>query len=133
MRRFLSPRWLAGHALMVVLVAAFLGLGWWQWQRAGEGNARSFAYALEWPLFALFVIFMWVKEVRDALRRPDGGGDSRAGPSPRGKVERAHPFVGVASPSWAERIRADEEEDEELAAYNRYLARLNAQAERQRR
>ena len=58
MRRFLTFRWLLRHAAMVVLVVAFLALGWWQIGRARHGNLLSFGYAVEWPLFALFVIFL---------------------------------------------------------------------------
>ena len=53
------------HLVMVVLVAACLGLGWWQIGRAAGGNPLSFGYAFEWPVFALFVIFIWYREVRD--------------------------------------------------------------------
>ena len=57
MRRFLTPSWLLRHAAMVGLVAAFLALGWWQVGRARGGNMLSYGYAIEWPVFALFVIF----------------------------------------------------------------------------
>jgi hypothetical protein len=56
------------HAIVVVLVVAFLGLGWWQLGRAEQGNALSFGYTIEWPFFATFVIFVWVREMRIALR-----------------------------------------------------------------
>src|SRR5690349_5736064 len=54
---------------MLGLVTAFLALGWWQLSRARAGNLLSFAYAVEWPVFAAFVIFVWVKEIRLELRR----------------------------------------------------------------
>ena len=68
MRRFLTPGWLLRHVAMVVLVAAFLALGWWQIGRARGGNMLSFGYAIEWPVFALFVIFVWTREIRAELR-----------------------------------------------------------------
>src|SRR5439155_5759336 len=66
--RFLSPRWLVRHAVAAGLVAAFLALGWWQVRRAAGGNVLSYAYAVEWPLFAAFVVALWTREVRAELR-----------------------------------------------------------------
>ena len=57
---------------MLVLVAAFLILGWWQLGRAKQGNALSLGYTFEWPFFAAFVIFMWVREMRITLYGPPG-------------------------------------------------------------
>jgi len=79
MRRLTSPGWLLRHAIVVVLVVAFLGLGWWQLGRAAQGNALSFGYTIEWPFFAAFVIFMWIREMRIALR---GGMPPTGRPSP---------------------------------------------------
>jgi DNA-binding transcriptional regulator of glucitol operon len=116
----LSPRWLALHVLAIVLVAACLGLGWWQWQRVGEGSARSLGYALEWPFFAAFVVLIWGHLVRDALR---GGGterpDTRSGEAAESSLLPPQPARAVEGPP-------EEEPDEELAAYNRYLAELHA-------
>jgi hypothetical protein len=72
MRRLTSPGWLLKHAIVLVLVAAFLVLGWWQFGRAKQGNALSLGYTFEWPLFAAFVIFMWVREIRITLHGPPG-------------------------------------------------------------
>lgn len=112
MRRFLTPGWLALHALAIVLCSAFLGFGWWQFDRAQSGNDRSWAYTFEWPIFALFVIVMWVKMIRD----------ERSGTAPAPK-EIEEP---VEAEEKREIIRRHEEEDPALAAYNRYLARLNS-------
>ena len=60
------------HAIVLVLVAAFLALGWWQLGRAKQGNALSLGYTFEWPFFAAFVIFMWVREMRITLHGPPG-------------------------------------------------------------
>ena len=72
MRRLASPGWLLKHAIVLVLVAAFLVLGWWQLGRAKQGNALSLGYTFEWPFFAAFVIFMWVREMRITLYGPPG-------------------------------------------------------------
>lgn len=106
---------------MLVLVAGFLGLGWWQVSRARAGNTLSFAYAVEWPLFAAFVVGIWVREIRAELR-----GESDSGPPPEPEpVSRQGPVVipvrqgGPVEP-----------EDPALAAYNRYLAWLAANPDR---
>lgn len=122
------------HALAVVLVVGFLLLGWWQVNRAAQGNMLSWAYAVEWPVFALFVVFVWVKEVRRELRpesspeQPEQDVQSADGSS--GEPYRAEPdtldgildrpVVTVRTP-----VEATADDDEQLAAYNRYLAWLN--------
>lgn len=111
-RRLLSPKWVLVHITVVVLVVAFLRLGWWQIGRAAGGNRLSFGYALEWPAFAIFVIFVWVKEIRRTL----GQGDQ---PVPR-EARPARPRPAREGPAY------DDSGDENLAAYNRYLAWLNA-------
>ncbi|MFD0691728.1 hypothetical protein [Actinomadura fibrosa] len=117
MRRFLTPGWLGLHLLAIVLCASFLGFGWWQYDRAQAGNDRSWAYTFEWPIFAIFVIVMWVKMIRDER-------DGVAPPAPQVIEEPAEAAVT------REIIRRQEEEDPALAAYNRYLARLNAETHR---
>ena len=123
-RRLLSPRWLALHALAVVMAATCLALGWWQWRRGQAGNARSFAYALEWPTFAIFILFMWGRMIYDELRPP--------------AFRPARPTMAAAAtpasdPAPGPVAAVDPDADPELAAYNRYLAELNARAERYRR
>jgi DNA-binding transcriptional regulator of glucitol operon len=119
LRRFCSPRWLAFHLLVLVLVATFCALGWWQVRRAGEGNALSFGYALEWPAFAAFTVFVWYRTLRDTVR-PPAAEQPAAPPAYAMPVLPAHP----APPA------VPEDEDPELAAYNRYLAAL-AETDRQ--
>lgn len=68
---WLRPRWLVGHVLVGVVAVVFLRLGWWQWQHARQGNTLSYGYALQWPLFAAFGVFFWVKVVRERLSHAD--------------------------------------------------------------
>lgn len=109
MRRVLTRGWLAGHALMVVVVVTMLGLGAWQLSRATGGNMLSWAYTIQWPIFAGFVVVLWWREVRRAL-----AGDTAAAPPP------------PATRHTARVIEDDEADDPELAAYNRFLAWLSA-------
>ncbi|MFG2005419.1 hypothetical protein ACGFNU_40355 [Spirillospora sp. NPDC048911] len=118
MRRFLTPGWLGLHAVAIVLCASFLGFGWWQYDRAQAGNDRSWAYTFEWPIFAIFVVVMWIKMIRDDL----SGDETRQAP----KVIEEPAAAAVKR----EIIARQEEEDPALAAYNRYLARLNSESHR---
>jgi hypothetical protein len=110
--RFLvSPKWLGWHALVVVSVLGMLWLGNWQLHRAEAGNALSWAYTFEWPLFAIFAVVFWAKTIRDEVHPP----------------AEARPRDAVPLPGGIPAPRGDEEpgeEDEDLAAYNAYLARL---------
>jgi hypothetical protein len=111
-RRFLTPGWLLRHVVLVVLVAGFLWLGWWQLGRARGGNPLSFGYAVEWPVFALFVIFLWYREVRAELH-----GRYDEPPPPPDVPEDLRISVPV-------RRAAPLEDDGEVSAYNEYLAWL---------
>jgi hypothetical protein len=120
-RRLVTPRWLLVHAGVVVAVVTCLALGWWQVRRAAEGNPLSFGYAVEWPVFAAFVIFVWVREMRTTRRRESGGAPPRP---PSGEPDRSLDPARrgpVRSP-----VAYDDTDDPQLAAYNRYLAWLNA-------
>ncbi len=122
MRRLLTWRWILIHLGMVVLVVGFVLLGWWQITRARGGNALSFGYAVEWPVFAAFVVYVWAKEVRAARRTAE--------PTATGPTTRPEPVarpVIRASAQRARRVEAayDDSGDDELAAYNRYLAWLS--------
>ena len=44
---------------MVLWFAGCLAAGWWQAARAMDGNALSYLYALEWPIFALAGVVIW--------------------------------------------------------------------------
>ena len=106
-RRLLTPGWLLGHAAVWAMVAVFLALGWWQAGRAAEGNTLSWAYTFEWPLFAIFVIVLWIREMRATLR-----GEK---PPPAAPASRRGPVI----------TRREANLDDGDAEYNRYLASLN--------
>jgi len=104
--KWFSARAIGMHATLLVLVPACAALCDWQVHRALSGNTLSWAYVFEWPFFAGYGTYVWWKLVHD-------------------QMEPAAPVVPVGAEGAAapERI---EEPDEELAAYNRYLAQLNA-------
>jgi hypothetical protein len=124
-RFLIQPRWLGWHLLVVAAVFGMLALGDWQFRRAVSGNALSWAYTFEWPIFAIFAIVFWAKTIRDEFHPP-----VRSGPGPD---DVALPGGGPrheAGVSAAGRTAGDsgDEDDEDLAAYNAYLARLTAEA-----
>jgi DNA-binding transcriptional regulator of glucitol operon len=115
-----APRWLGWHAFVVAAVVGMAWLGDWQFRRAEAGNALSWAYTFEWPIFAVFAVVFWAKTILDELR-PKTAGDG-AGTS----VELPAGVPG--RPARAPDPDADQDADDpELAAYNAYLARLNEQ------
>ncbi len=122
---FWSPRWLFRHAVAVALVGAFLALGWWQIRRAASGNVLSYAYAVEWPVFAGFVVFVWYKEIRRARAEVDADGVTGDTAGPGRRAPAGPPPLRSTRP-----VRVgpayDDGDDEQLAAYNRYLAWLAA-------
>ncbi|GAA3355152.1 hypothetical protein [Saccharopolyspora gregorii] len=129
----LTPRWLLLHALFVAAAIATGFLAWWQWDRAHEagGSFQNLGYALQWPLFGVFTVCMWVWLIRMELR---GGHDAPvAVPEPASEpetpaAEDARPRRRPLVPPPASSVDADE--DPELAEYNRYLAELD-RADRQ--
>lgn len=116
MRAFLTPRWWGLHALLVVSVAVFARIGLWQWSRgsADDGGWQNYGYAMQWWLFAGFAVFLYVKLVLDELD-----------PS---RLEEAEPALPpVEQPKAAPPA---DEDDDELAAYNRYLRELHEKSSR---
>jgi hypothetical protein len=136
------------HATLLVLLPVFAWLTWWQLGRALGGNTLSWAYTFEWPLFACYAIYVWWQLIHDRAAGvprsglPSDGGD----PGEPGQQEAAAPEPGWAltggrnrNVAIAEHTAVDDgrsrgerflpqtpEEAAELAAYNRYLADLNA-------
>ncbi|MBP2338241.1 DNA-binding transcriptional regulator of glucitol operon [Saccharothrix coeruleofusca] len=93
------------------------GLAWWQWQRfsSAGGTFQNLGYVLQWPLFGLFPAFV-VWRIRRLEARKDAE-PPEAAPEPVVTVDPV-------------RTPARDDEDDELAAYNRYLAELNARDQR---
>jgi hypothetical protein len=98
---------------VAVVVPGFLVLGWWQLTRALSGNSLSWAYTFEWPLFAGYLVWVWWRLLRED--RTDRSSRTADGPD------------AASAPS-----DAPAEEDEELAAYNRYLQALEDSGRRKR-
>jgi DNA-binding transcriptional regulator of glucitol operon len=62
-RRLLGPKWWLLHVFVLAAVLVMLRLGLWQWHRANSasGGIQNYAYAFQWPIFACFALFLWVR------------------------------------------------------------------------
>jgi DNA-binding transcriptional regulator of glucitol operon len=103
-------------AIVAVCVISLLGaclLAWWQWNRfeSASGTWQNLGYVLQWPLFGLFPAFMFWRVRR--LRAQES-------------QVRAEPVAPAPAPAPRPRPQVVHEDDDELTAYNRYLAELNA-------
>ena len=121
-RFLIQPRWVGWHLLMVVSFWGMLWLGDWQFHRAISGNGLSWAYTFEWPLFACFAVVFWAKTIKDEFRVKRGLAPGTAESAPG--LDDLPVTVRAVQASTAP---PGEDEDEELSAYNAYLARLNAE------
>jgi hypothetical protein len=101
-------------------------LGDWQFHRAESGNALSWAYTFEWPIFTIFVLVFWVKTIADEYRHPGGAGTRAASGADPAEFDPDDNLPGAAHNAGATDESAAD--DPELAAYNAYLTRLNKQA-----
>jgi DNA-binding transcriptional regulator of glucitol operon len=100
----LRPKWLCWHAFAVVAFIGMMWLGSWQFHRAVSGNELSWAYTFEWPLFAIFGVYFWVRTVREELRNET--------------ARRS----GLSAPERSDQTTAVQAEDAEA-----YMARLRAE------
>ena len=141
----ITPRWLAWHAFAVFAAWGMLWLGDWQFHRAEGGNALSWAYTFEWPIFTIFGVVFWAKTIIDEYQSPGGSANSSAAASSTATSSAAISDTaasgmlaagpaGVGGDSLPARAHTaamlDEEagDDPELAAYNAYLAKLHGRA-----
>jgi hypothetical protein len=124
-RFLIKPRWLGWHVLMVVSFWGMLWLGDWQLHRALGGNGLSWAYTFEWPLFACFAVVFWAKTIKDEFGIKRGHTTESA----ESRASRDDLPISVR-PVQVSAGAAGDDEDEELSAYNAYLARLNSEVKR---
>ena len=112
---------------LIVVLPLFAGLFWWQVQRVRQGNTLSWAYVFEWPFFAAYAVYLWWRLVHDQPEPAEAGTD--LGPSP--PVETGAHGADESDGHRVPETEVEGDEDErELAAYNRYLAELDASGRR---
>lgn len=116
-RPALRTRWLTGralrlHATLIVVASGCLAAGGFELGRALSGNRFSWVYVFEWPLFAGFSVVIWWR----LLHEGDPAVPASAPEPPQAAGVRPAPALGGAAA-----------EDEQLRAWQDYLARLNAE------
>src|SRR6476620_7377560 len=136
-RFLLTPRWLAWLGFVIAATAGMLWLGLWQFRRAESGNALSWGYTFEWPLFAAFAVVFYVRTVLDEVRGRRGPKAATADASKEEastvqastvQASTGVPADGLPGRPPAALAAAEEAPDPELDEYNVYLARLGQQA-----
>ncbi|MFW0787341.1 transcriptional regulator [Gordonia sp. CPCC 206044] len=115
--------------LVVVAAVACLLLAWWQWSRyeSASGTGQNLGYALQWPAFAVAVIWAYRRFVvlendpdeQRKLTEHNGATEIPAGILPE------RPTTPSAS---SLRSTPSERDDTTLADYNAYLADLGRSA-----
>ena len=98
---------------LAVCVAAFV----FEVTRALGGNSLSWAYVFEWPIFAVFAVYMWWH----LLHGQDGS--RQKGPRSAG--------AGGAGVSASSSVDGALQEDPDLAAWKDYLRTMEADEARQ--
>lgn len=109
---------------VAVAALACLILGWWQWSRfeSGSGSFQNLGYAMQWPLFAVFVVYAYRRFVRledQEVETDQPAGSGSAAPPPTELP------AGVLPPRRPMPAPHDEEDDPTLRDYNAYLAELD--------
>jgi hypothetical protein len=146
--RWLTKRAVLATLAVVVWAPGCLLAGWWQATVAMSGNTLSYLYAVEWPAFAVFGVFVWWHLVHDdpdtvgargvarlraaAAARAAGGGAARDAAAPVAAAPVRHAVAGRVEVGVAGGARVagepgagtDADADEELREYNEYLASL---------
>lgn len=102
---------------MIIGAAGCLALAWWQWTRfeSASGSFQNLGYALQWPLFAGFVVYAYYKFVRYEEAPPE--------PVKRGTITEIPAGLLPQKPSASTQFD-DDVDDPALREYNAYLAEL---------
>ncbi len=119
-----TPRWLAGHLVVLAAAMTMVLLGRWQLtvsERKGF-SLQNFGYALQWWAFSIFALVLWAKILRDRSRH--AAAPLAEAPA---AVERPVAYRRYLMPQSSE--RPIESDDPEQAAYNAYLASLATRTE----
>lgn len=113
LRLLVTRRWLLRHVLLVAALLVCWEFGDWQLGRARDRNSvLNWSYTLQWLLFGGFALLTWGWFLRDELRGEDQ--------EPPAEQDEPLPLPERPAPP-----PVTEDEDPELAAYNRMLAALH--------
>lgn len=131
----LTRRWLILTVVIVLAQPAFAALGWWQWGRGARTHSiQNLGYAFQWWSFGILAIGGWIKMLHTELReRAEGTAatvddltEELAPMLPTAHQRQRRRAVAVAVAQRGSAPVLDDEADDELTAYNAYLAWLAA-------
>jgi len=126
--RWFSRQALLLHVVLLVTVPTFFALCDWQVHRALSGNSLSWAYVFEWPFFAAYAIYLWWRLLHEQMGvRSDPPQSSDKSLQDKSLQDKSLDGESLNSESLETEL-----EDQELAAYNRYLAELNSSGREKR-
>lgn len=102
---------------MIVGAAGCLALAWWQWTRfeSASGSFQNLGYAMQWPLFAGFVVYAYYKFVRYEQAPPEPAKPDEVTEIPADLLPKM-----PSAPTYFD----DNIDDPALREYNAYLAEL---------
>jgi hypothetical protein len=112
------------HLTLAVGLAVCIGAFAFEVTRAAGGNTLSWAYVFEWPIFAVFALYMWWH----LLHGQDGsrsGSSRRAGTGRWGRKDRS---AGTGRPGGSSAPVG--EDDADLRAWTAYLRAMEAEEAR---
>jgi hypothetical protein len=126
--RWWTPRAIGLHVTALVVVPGCLVATWWQADRALSGNALSYLYSFEWPFFAGYGVYLWWRLVHEQPAAEDADAGPAEATTATAEAATATTVATTAAATGEEAPGAvgEDEEAAALAAYNRYLAALNA-------
>ena len=114
--KWFGPRALLLHVTLVGWLGGCTAAAYWQVTRAVEGNALSYLYAIEWPVFGIAGIVGWYALIN---------------------IEKVTEAQEQARREFEEKMRAEAQsarqtdaESPELAAYNDHLQQIAQQPKR---
>jgi hypothetical protein len=132
------------HVLTLGAMVTCGFLSAWQWHRAGSamGSTLNIGYGLQWPLFAVFFAAMWWRMLKMESARlveeeaapdaaPPAEGDLVEHSAERARIAEPRPVPSGGPSPFGPRpvsVRSSlfDEDDQEMAEYNRMLAQLAA-------
>jgi DNA-binding transcriptional regulator of glucitol operon len=117
-----TPRWVAGHVLVLAAAVTMGFLGHWQLDvsNAKHFSLQNFGYALQWWAFACFALVMWSKILRDVAGSSKDSRPPKPAPVEPPAIYRRYVPPTAVQPAG----------DPDLDAYNTYLRDLARKDER---
>jgi hypothetical protein len=122
LRKWITPRAFLLHLLLVCIVSGCLIAARWQLHSALGGNTLSWAYTVEWPVFAVIAVVGWWQLIHELPKdRAERTAKARQGPE---VGELAGPLALGAGPGPDEDLAAAQAARVALAAAEEYRAYL---------